>query len=130
MSLTFDDPEALCLDLAADLLEPVEPDVTVRVGVGSTWTPDQGEVLSVVWDGSITGEHPVTDYPTVRLVARAATRTRAKELLLTARALLLGSRGRGPVRSFRPLTGPFVGDDGDADVCWCTIRAVLRARPL
>lgn len=130
MTLTMDDIEAACVDLAADLLAPVEPTVDVRLGVESDWHPDHGDALSVAWDGSISASTQVFEFATIRLVARSAARHRAIELLYTARGLLLDSAGRGPVRSFRELAGPFPGRDGPAFVRWATIRAHCRARPL
>lgn len=132
LAVTYPDAEHLVRVYLADEMGAVEPDVTVAIGVPANWNKSSPEHLQVVSDGMPRLEHPVAGHATIRLVARAHSTGRAKELAAIALGLLAAHPGGGGIASTRPFTGPLPGRDPDtgAELASATARVTVRSVPI
>ena len=132
LAVTYPDPERATVDLLASLVGPHHPDVTVGVGVPDSWTPSSPPHLEVAWDGTPTGNHPVADHPTIRVVARAAGPNATKALAQLARGLLLAHRGDANITAIRPGMGVLPARDPDTrfDLASFTVLVTVRSTPI
>lgn len=81
---------------------------------------------------AVSGQYPVHQSATVRVVAYGVTETQALALAQILRAVLLVHEGTGPARSFGELTGPIPSTDPDtgAPIAYFTVAARMRPTPL
>lgn len=132
LAVTFPDVERLIRDLLEELITPHEPDVTVGIGVPTDWTPTSPEHLQVVSDGIPERTQPIVAHATVRLVARAASTSRAKAIAALGEGLLLAHKGGGGVSVIRPLAGVLPARDPDtrAEIASVSLRVSVRSQPI
>lgn len=125
------DPERLTVDLLTERLAPLEPDVTVGVGVPVGWTPDDPAHVAVAWDGTPWQRHHIVARASIRCTVRAATTSEAKRLALLAEGLLVGHPGGG-ITAIRSHIGvmPTRDDETKAELAWFTIGATCRSEPI
>lgn len=130
--LTFADVENAALDVVVELLGAHEPDVAVRLGVPDGWQPSDGLIVSVEWDGTPSGEHPVSMTSAIRVTVRPGkVPSEAKRLALLVRGLLLGYSG--PVlRAIRPGAGPQPATEPytQQEIWWFTVNVTTFAVPI
>lgn len=129
--LTFRDVERAAVEVVSDLLVPHEPGVPVRVGVDSDWEPQDGPAVSVAWDGSPGGHHPVMMDATIRVAVRSSVPSESKRLALLIRGLFLGHSG-GVLSPVRPGVGvqPESESRTGQEIWWFTVIASTRAVPI
>lgn len=129
-TVTYPDAERAVVDLLGPLMADTGEDVTVSVGVPTTWTADSKAHLQVAWDGTPAVDHPVASRCTIRIVARASTPTEAKRLAWLAHGLLCAHQG--DVARFASLTGPLPARDPatSAELASTTVRATFRSVPI
>lgn len=99
--------------------------------VPSNWTPASKPHVTVYSDGSPRNAYPVANWPTIRIVARAADSTASKRLAAQCESLLCGHSGGAGVSAVRPLLGVQPTQDPDTNhaIAWFTVRAALRTTP-
>jgi hypothetical protein len=129
LAVVFPDAERLVRALLADLIAEHEDDVTVGVDVPGDWTPASPPHLQVVWDGTPSQVRPVIARCSVRVVARAASTSRAKELAALAEGLLCAYAGGDGIVSIQPLAGVLPARDPDthAELASITVRVTVRS---
>lgn len=123
------DPEPLVVDLLATLIDDT-------VGVGpppDDWNVDtSAPYVGVFLDGTPEGVTFVSQRATVRVVAFAKHTGTAKDIALTAQALLLAHTGGDGIVSIQSLTGLLPGFDRDlkAEMASVTVRVITRTYSL
>lgn len=130
--VTYPDVERATVDLLADLVVAREPDVSVGVGIPTDWTVEHDPHLQVSCDGTPTLDHPIVAHSTVRIVAWAATTSRAKELANLAHGLIVAHDGAPPVAGVSTLTGLLPARDPEtrAELASFTVRISIRSTPI
>lgn len=128
LEVTYPDAERLMVDH----LEPLLDGATVSVGVPADWNPDDTDHLEVELDGTPTVVHPIAQKATLRLVARARTATRAKELAQLAHGHALAGDWPDGITNVRTLTGPTPARDPktNAELAAVTVQATVRSTPI
>lgn len=130
-AVEWPDPEIAARELADALLEDVEPDVTVRIGVPSDWAKGSPTHVQVRWDGTPGRIRWVALYATVSFVIRASTPSEAKRVALLLMGLIDGPLPAGTVHSAVTLNGPDTARDPKtlAELASFTARVTVRSTP-
>ena len=127
----FDDVEHLVVDILTNLVQGLDVEPTVSVGVPDNYVAVSSPPhLEVAWDGTPTARWPVLTRCTVRIVARAATTTDAKALAARTLELLLDDTGWAfPISSIQFLTGILADRDpaSRAELAAFTVQVNVRS---
>lgn len=127
-AVTYPDAERLTVTCLDGLL----PTVDVGIAVPPTWKPADTPHVQVAMDGTPRVFHPMAQQPTIRLIARAATPTLAKELAQEAAGRLIAGPWPDGITNVQALTGPFPARDPQtkAELASVTVRVTVRSTPL
>lgn len=115
--------------IVKDYLKPLlAPEATCSIGVPEGWIPGDTPHLEVANDGSPLNAWPIVTYTTIRLTARAASTSEAKDLCGLAFGLLLANNDY-PTRA---LTSPLPARDleTNAELASATVRVTVRTEPI
>lgn len=127
----FPDVEIAAKDVLKEQLERFPDGTTVAVGGPPvTWTPSSPPHLEVAWDGTPRIHRPIAAWPTLRVVAWAATTSEAKRLAELAHAIWCAYPGGDVISSLRDLTGVLPARDPktDAELAMATVQASVRSQ--
>jgi len=126
--VVFPDAERVVVDYLTKALADRSEDVTVGVGVPSSWTSSQKRHVQVAWDGTPSLTYPAAARATVRVTAWSSSTTASKDLAGLCQALLLTHPGGGGVGNVREGTGVLPAQDPDtkAQLASITVRVSLR----
>ena len=122
------DAELAVVNYLTDLLGGVAVGVTLP----RAWTRSAGPFVSVVCDGVLTDNWPVSTRCTVRVAVWHSTASAAKTLAGEAQGLLLAHPGGDGVARVLPGAGVFgaVDPDSQADLASFNVRVDMRTAPL
>lgn len=119
--------------VTAYLADALGEDIDVGIQVPSGWTSASRRHLQVVSDGSPLAVWPIITYSTVRLIARCASTSAAKDLCALAQGHLLSHPANDDgIASARFLTGPLAARDPQtkAELAASTTRVGVRTAPI
>lgn len=123
---TFPDPERIVVDWLTESLEDHLEDVTVGIGVPSSWKPGDVPHLSVAWDGTPWLRRHVAMRAAIRVTVRASNTSEAKRLALLAEGLLHARPGVVPQLGVMPTRD----NDTKAELAWFTVGVALHSVPV
>jgi hypothetical protein len=135
LALVFPDAEIPAKDYIKDRFADLGEDVTVAIGVPSSWSqtnPTQKPHVQVAWDGTPIVLRNLAGFATLRVTAWARSTGEAKRLAALAQGVLCGHPGGDVIKGAAPLTGVLPAQDPDthAEIAATTSRVTIRSAPI
>jgi len=126
------DAERVTIDYLTAALAARSQDVTVGVGIPTTWTTATKPHVQIALDGTPIVEYPILWRASVRITAWSSSTTTAKALAALCEALMCSHPGSATVASVQSLTGvlPTRDPDTGAQLASVSVRVNLRGAVL
>lgn len=110
------------------VLEAAMPHVGVGTQLPSSWTPRSTPFLRIQVDGVPVSDHPICEYPTVRVVAYGSDASSVVGLARDAESHLLAASSSPGLSRVQRLTGPWPSTDpiNAHPIASFTVRVTVR----